>query len=1047
MPHGPAARAALFEAIGRIQGTDPLAPVTVAVPSPLAGLALRRGLGASTGFVNVHFTALARVAELLGAPGLAAAGRRPLAGPLRAEAVHSVLAAAPGPLAPVAGHPSTTEHLAATFTELARVPAGALSTIASRGPRAAAVVRLFEQYRARIAGYYDEDDLVRAAATAVDDGSAPADEIGHVVVHLPLDLSPGELTLIRALAAHDRCTVILGLTGDPRVDAAQGAAHAERLAPTLGPAVVLTPTPPLPQAGAIVSAPDPEDEVRAVVRHLLARSGAGASLAGTAILFRAPEPYARVLPEILDAAAVPWNGPSPRRLADSAAGRVLLGLLALPDDDFARDDVAAWLASGPVRDPAESHRVNASRWDALSRRAGVVQGAEQWTERLRALRVTIETDLARPSEGDGDDEPDWRTRRLERERADVAALETFVRDLATHLVPPEHPTWTSLSDWARRLHDRYLGGEGQRGDWPESEIVAARRVEEALAELAGLDAFDHRADLARFRRALAAELDTPVGRVGRFGTGVLIGQLGQAYAADFEVVYVLGGAEGTLPPRGREDPLLPDRDRTGVPDLALHATRALDERRDYLAALAAASECVLTFPRADPRAQRKRLPARWVLESARALGATGITAEQLRDLEVGTPWLEVVPSFADLATAGEPGSTTEYRLQSLTRWRDARRPLAEHPLALGALARGFVAAGSRSSARATAFDGFIGSRPGLAPGTVRPTSATALQEWASCPFRFFLSRVLHLRAVPRPEATETLSALDRGLLVHAILDEFVRGAELPSTPDAPWSPEDRVRLVEIVERHCADAEARGITGREVSWVLAHRDINRVATRFLDADLQHRTRLGVLPAPDGLERAFGDDGQPPVVVEVADGRAITFRGRIDRVDRSPGGERVVVYDYKTGSGSSYPRDFDDDPVGAGRYLQLPVYALAAAAREGVDDAQAYYWFTGADPADALLGVDLEVARERFVDVVGTIVDGVEGGCFPAYPGPRDWDHTTRRESFESCRYCDFDQLCPVDRGTVWDRKCEDPAFDGYLALELADPDDGQAEDPT
>ena len=178
VPHGEPARAALFDAVAAAQVDDPLAPVTVAVPSPLAGLALRRALGTASGLVNVHFTALARVAELLGAPGLAASGRRPLAGPLAAEAVHKVLLADPGPLEAVAGHPSTTQHLAATFTELARVPPGALATIVARGPRAATVVRLFEAYRAETSEYYDQDDLVLAAAAAITDGTAPPTRSG-----------------------------------------------------------------------------------------------------------------------------------------------------------------------------------------------------------------------------------------------------------------------------------------------------------------------------------------------------------------------------------------------------------------------------------------------------------------------------------------------------------------------------------------------------------------------------------------------------------------------------------------------------------------------------------------------------------------------------------------------------------------------------------------------------------------------------------------------------------------------------------------------------
>src|SRR5438874_13842198 len=61
---------------------DPLAPVTVIVPSHAAGLQLRRRLAALAPFAGVRFETLPRIAELLAAGHLAGAGRAPLARPI-----------------------------------------------------------------------------------------------------------------------------------------------------------------------------------------------------------------------------------------------------------------------------------------------------------------------------------------------------------------------------------------------------------------------------------------------------------------------------------------------------------------------------------------------------------------------------------------------------------------------------------------------------------------------------------------------------------------------------------------------------------------------------------------------------------------------------------------------------------------------------------------------------------------------------------------------------------------------------------------------------
>ena len=244
-------------------------------------------------------------------------------------------------------------------------------------------MRLYDAYRELTADTYDVTDVARAAAEAVRAGTDSAAEVGQVVLHLPESIDVAEAALLGALATRDRLTVLLGLSGDDTADDGLAGALAARLRPVLGQPVRHAGAADPPLADRLVSAPDPDDEVRTVARELDARAARGEPLGRVAVLYRVGEPYARLVPEVFDAAGIPWTGAAPRRIADAAAGRILLGLLALADGNLARDDVAAWLASGPVIDPADGRRVNATRWDIVSREAGVVAGAEQWAERLR----------------------------------------------------------------------------------------------------------------------------------------------------------------------------------------------------------------------------------------------------------------------------------------------------------------------------------------------------------------------------------------------------------------------------------------------------------------------------------------------------------------------------------------------------------------------------------------------------------------------------------------------------------------------------------------
>jgi ATP-dependent helicase/nuclease subunit B len=159
-----------------------------------------------------------------------------------------------------------------------------------------------------------------------------------------------------------------------------------------------------------------------------------------------------------------------------------------------------------------------------------------------------------------------------------------------------------------------LGDIGDETRLPEREARAADTVARVVSGLAELGAVEPVADLTALRLTLGPELADDLPRQGRFGTDVPVAPLGSAIGLDADVVFVVGLAEELVPGRLREDALLPERVRALAPgQLATLRDRLDRQHRQLLAALAAAPERIVSFPRGDLRRSTTRLASRWLL--------------------------------------------------------------------------------------------------------------------------------------------------------------------------------------------------------------------------------------------------------------------------------------------------------------------------------------------------------------------------------------------------------------------------------------------------
>jgi RecB family exonuclease len=778
----------------------------------------------------------------------------------------------------------------------------------------------------------------------------------RVVVHLPERLRPAQ----RRLVEH------AGATGSVVVIEADD--HA----------AITHPVPPL----TVVEVTDADEEAREAVRQVLSASHAGVPLEAQAIVWPSRSPYARVVTDQLTAAGIPWNGQGGTELRERLAARVALGWLRLDRRGLRRVDVFALLAQVPARDLSGVPVPN-QRFERVSRAAGV-HGGGDWHDKLQ--RFAARAEARRPGS---------------RDAADAQAMLAFIDELTDELGDPGARRMPSA--WAKAVDTvvaRWLSVPGLHAD----EVQALEHVERVTLRLRSLDAIAQPLTRHEFADLLEAELDAVPTRVGRIGNGVQVGPLSFTVGQPLELLVVLGAADGSLPAPPPQSGLLPDRDRQLVgDDLPRAADWPLDQRRQFVASLAGATRAVMCVPLGDLRATARRPRSRLVGELA---GRTDVDIVRR-------------PSFSHtLATTDLPATLGAFRTRALVAAASTGADLRQHPLVLAhpPLRLGLPLLDARRADVFTEYDGLLSD---IGPVT-RQFSPTALERWSSCPWHYFVRYILGVRQIDDPEHTDSISAADKGTLVHDALHDLhqaVIAGSLPQ-PTGGWTDIHVSALAEAYDRHADDAEARGITGRRALWQHERRRQWRQLRHWLDHDSEQLVARSARVVAS--EIALPDDGS--VGIDLPSQRRVAIHGRIDRIDATPDG--LVVTDLKTGRSRSIHAA---DPTDGGTHLQLPLYALAAPGLVEADPdvpVRVEYAFI-TDRKRPSLQVD-DTVRADLLRQLQRIVGAIDGGVFVALPPKPSAYH-----GWTECVMCDPDGFGTASAHRRLLRKLGDPRLVGVL----------------
>ena len=1022
------------------KGEDVFAPVSVIVPTNFAAVSLRRNLASGqygptsrvgTGLVGANFFTSYRFAEAVIGDNFITQGRRPVSNAVIGAAIRQVLLDEPGIFRAVAHHGGTERALVRAYRELRDLTDGQLDALAVLGERSSEVVRVHRSSENLLRDeWFDEFDLFRSA----DISAARVSELGTLVLFLPQQLAISEANFFSAVSDLSPMVALVGFTG------AVGADRDPQRIADLFDTDVSSPTTKPASKSEVVSVSDSDAEVRTIIRSIVDLLDQGVAADRIAVVFPHRNPYARLLEEQLDASGICFSGESARTVAHSMLGRFIMSLLALPDKNLRVNEVLDFLASAPIRQFPDSSTITpAISWSRNALTAGVNTGLGDWSEKLGRHRQQLLATANRERLRTGDDR--W-VRRYERGAQEAEEILAFVTELDQIVHPDNLPSdWVGFCSWLRNAVERYLG-PGAELETSKSDLTT---IETVLDQLRSLARVERDTSFTVFRRTLETQLQESTERIGKLGQGVFVGQIQQAWALDFEHTFILGLAEGVFPVPPRENSLVSDEDRFHLDGaLALSREETHNDQRRYLAALSSSNSSTLLFPRGDLRQHRENYPARWLEQMAAREGAVSLD-EALKSPEHA--WARQQSSFiSGLRRSRFPASKQEYDLASLLDAKDHGQDLNTISLNnTSAFNLGRQLIESRSSDNFTRFDGNLA---GLVDSEVVRTevlSPTRLQQWVDCPHSYFMRYVL---GVEEPEFSRhefRISPLVRGSLLHEAADRFFRDQISKGSPPGPhrqYNETDISSMRQFGIEVAAEFESQGLVGRPLFW---NRDRERVLndlTGILRYDHQRETRGTVI----ATELKFGlpEADFPPLKRTLPSGRAVNFRGSVDRVERTDAGALVVV-DYKTGKLDSYKKLGPEDPILGGSQLQLPLYALAVYTYLGLENpsVHASYWFTSSDQRWVTRGYAVTPKiLESFDEAIDTIVDGIENGLFPSKPPPpsMNWTGATR------CVFCNPDGLGTRELEDKWEALLGMEPLASYIALRgedtTVDGDDSQ-----
>jgi ATP-dependent helicase/DNAse subunit B len=534
------------------------------------------------------------------------------------------------------------------------------------------------------------------------------------------------------------------------------------------------------------------------------------------------------------------------------------------------------------------------------------------------------------------------------------------------------------------LRSAYGSDAPPAGETSRLDLRAYGHVLQLLTELEGLEPT---------REELVAALERCEVRLASAGDAgrVAVLDLMRARTRRFEVVFLLGLDEGSLPRRTRTSPFLDDERRRGL--------GARLERPDQV------SRDRYLFYTACTRATQRLYLVR------EAATDDGVPREP-------SPFWEEVAAVFDpddvaRATARRPLSALTWRLDESPSERERLRALVlldPHEAAALAEANGWERRLARARAalrretrlRSAALIAFFGAKTTF--------GVTELERFADCSSAWFFERVVSPKTIDAE-----VDPLLRGSVAHSTLHKFYAG--LPKELGHDRVTPDNVEQAVGFLRRCLDDALRGGVRLELTDLQA-AELEESLWRDLEGFVRDEAESPLELVPRRFEVGFGSERSAPELqrgLHLGDG--VYLSGKIDRIDVDPFSARGIVQDYKSGRSAHSAKQIDEELK-----LQIPLYMLVLRDLVGIEPLGGVYRaLAGARITRGLLHKDAAgdlpgyqrndyLEGEEFWTLVETSRERARGYAQRIRAG--DVRHDPKGGSCPA--WCDVWPMCRVDR---------------------------------